>query len=103
MIWELNYPFPYPLEALVQLYAAFLDWLLHNDPDAVRDSRAQLRQRLALQEFEYMLWQEWKDCFRRREMECEIPLTSYFHTSYSPYLEVIANGNTHFRKNRARS
>ena len=64
-MWELNYSFPYDNSKFTDTYSLFLKALEENDPDGVFKYRNQLKQILSKNDFEYMVWQEWKEGFAR--------------------------------------
>ncbi len=64
-MWEINYPFPYDAFDFVETYTAFLEAAARQQHDLVRDCRAQLHTALRAEDFEYMIWQEWKEGFAR--------------------------------------
>ena len=64
-MWELNYPFPYEDKQFVQVYSAFLKAINKNDVHSVIGCRRQLKQILSKNNYEYMIWQEWKEGFAR--------------------------------------
>jgi len=64
-MWELNYPFPYDNSKFIETYSLFLKALEKNNPDEVFKYRNQLKQILSKDDFEYMVWQEWKEGFAR--------------------------------------
>ncbi len=61
-MWEINYPFPYEGEEFTALYELFLN---EQDLAGVLSARGALQKRLVLDDYEYMLWQEWKEGFAR--------------------------------------
>ena len=61
-MWELNHPFPYAASDFVQLYHSFLS--KHALPE-IENIRQQLRRILKEQDYEYLVWQEWKEGFAR--------------------------------------
>ncbi|MCW3138423.1 MAG: hypothetical protein N2V76_08445 [Methanophagales archaeon] len=64
-MWEINYPFPYESSEFSQVYSLFLEALSEEDADVILECRRRLRQILKEDEFEYMVWQEWKEGFAR--------------------------------------
>ncbi len=64
-MWEINHPFPYATPDFVETYIAFLEAATHHRHDIIRGCRAQLRAHLRTEDFEYMVWQEWKEGFAR--------------------------------------
>ncbi len=66
--WELNHPFPYADPPVTAAYTGMLKALGAGemvDDAAVRASRADLRRLLKTPDFEYMVWQEWKEGLAR--------------------------------------
>jgi hypothetical protein len=63
-MWELNYPFPYGKKGFQDRYLTMLTTLRQN-PTAVNSCRADLKESLSNSDFEYMVWQEWKEGFAR--------------------------------------
>jgi len=63
--WELNHLFPYEDTVFVSNYTSFLDALSRNDQEAINEYRARLKRGLTQVDFEYMVWQEWKEGFAR--------------------------------------
>ncbi|MEM4570447.1 MAG: hypothetical protein QXE66_03970, partial [Desulfurococcaceae archaeon] len=59
--WELNYPFPYTDDHFVELYSRFLDANAEDIPDI----RRKLKEYLSRKDYEYLVWQEWKEGFAR--------------------------------------
>ena len=64
-MWELNYPFPYDKTEFQEAYLGFLNSLKTKTPKKVFRHRGKLREILSREEFEYMVWQEWKEGFAR--------------------------------------
>jgi hypothetical protein len=60
--WEINHPFPYATSGFVQLYEIFLQKYEVFEIDMVRQ---QLKALLDQEDYEYMVWQEWKEGFAR--------------------------------------
>ena len=63
--WEINHPFPYQDSAFVTDYSHFLDALNKNNHKEVIEYRTKLKRNLNQVDFEYMVWQEWKEGFAR--------------------------------------
>ncbi|WP_099210743.1 hypothetical protein [Thermococcus henrietii] len=59
--WELEHPFPYEDGRFVELYSALLGGELERIPEI----RAGFREVLSEKDFEYMVWEEWKEGFAR--------------------------------------
>ena len=64
-MWELQHPFPYEAKVFMRSYAQFLEAVSEGDKKAVRKVREDLRSYLGRHDFEYMVWQEWKEGFAR--------------------------------------
>lgn len=64
-MWEINYTFPYTAPDFVETYTAFVEAAARQQHDLIRDCRARLRAILRVEDFEYMIWQEWKEGFAR--------------------------------------
>jgi hypothetical protein len=64
-MWELQHPFPYGDPAFADAYSAWLNALDSSDTEAAGTARTRLRGLLSAQDFEYMLWQEWKEGIAR--------------------------------------
>jgi hypothetical protein len=64
-MWEIEHPFPYTAENFIEPYQAFLGALKSEDHKALLSSRKMLKAYLGLHDFEYMVWQEWKEGFAR--------------------------------------
>jgi len=65
VMWEINHPFPYQDELFVEIYAMFLEAVARGDEGMVTRCRMSLREILNDDDFEYLLWQEWKEGFAR--------------------------------------
>ncbi len=64
-MWEIQHPFPYQAQAFIRSYGAFLEAVSDSDEQAVQSARQDLRSYLGRHDFEYMVWQEWKEGFAR--------------------------------------
>jgi hypothetical protein len=64
-MWELNHPFPYEDGDFSEIYAIFLEAASEGDADTVMRCRAFLKETLNRPDYEYMVWQEWKEGFAR--------------------------------------
>ena len=63
--WELNYPFPFSNPKFVKIYSNFMDALDKGKKEDIFDLRKELKEILSKDDFEYMVWQEWKEGFTR--------------------------------------
>ncbi len=64
-MWEINHPFPYTAENFTDGYQQFLGAIDKGDPVVIQTVRNTLRRYLGRHDFEYMVWQEWKEGFAR--------------------------------------
>ena len=64
-MWEITYPFPYNDPCFFEDYRRFFGALAAHDPASVWACRSALKQHLASDDFEYLVWQEWKEGFAR--------------------------------------
>jgi hypothetical protein len=64
-MWELNYPFPYEDSDFSEIYAIFLEAAAEGNVDTVLRCRTFLKETLNTPDYEYMVWQEWKEGFAR--------------------------------------
>jgi hypothetical protein len=62
-MWEMNYPFPYGKPVFEKHYTAFIEALEMNDPAAAIIYRRELKDAISSFDFQYMVWQEWKEGF----------------------------------------
>jgi hypothetical protein len=69
-MWEIQHPFPYTAEDFIQPYAQFLGGLRAGDQALIKCSREALRTYLGVHDYEYMVWQEWKEGFARWVENC---------------------------------
>jgi hypothetical protein len=64
-MWEIEHPFPYQAGAFTRAYQAFLEVISRGDEREILGVRETLKTYLGLHDFEYMVWQEWKEGFAR--------------------------------------
>lgn len=64
-MWEINYPFPYTSVTFINGYQGFLDAVEREDEAGIRHARQKLHAFLGVHDFEYMVWQEWKEDLAR--------------------------------------
>ena len=64
-MWELKYDFPYEDVVFVRLYKQFFVSLEKGDSAEIIQSRLMLKQHLKNNDYEYLVWQEWKEGFAR--------------------------------------
>jgi hypothetical protein len=65
VMWEIQHPFPYTAQDFIQPYTQFLAGIGTEDDVQVKTSRKALRTYLGVHDYEYMVWQEWKEGFAR--------------------------------------
>lgn len=61
-MWELDYPFPYSDSALAACYTSLLS---STTVQAILTIHQQLKAMLSHEEYEYLIWQEWKEGLAR--------------------------------------
>lgn len=64
-MWEIQHPFPYTAESFVKPYASFLKAVDGENEQEIHLNRKRLKTYLGLHDYEYMVWQEWKEGFAR--------------------------------------
>jgi hypothetical protein len=64
-MWELNFPFPYEDSDFSEIYTIFLEAASEGTLDKVLRCRAFLKETLNTPDYEYMVWEEWKEGFAR--------------------------------------
>ena len=62
-MWEIEHPFPYHDKWFVKTYNAFQQAAYDNDHEKVAEMRAELASILNEDDYQYMVWQEWKEGF----------------------------------------
>jgi hypothetical protein len=65
VMWEIEHPFPYSAKNFTEPYDVFLNALVEEDDQEILRTRKMLRDYLGLHDYEYMVWQEWKEGFAR--------------------------------------
>jgi len=63
--WELNHPFPYSDSLFVKYYSGFMEALNNRNEVVIAEYRRKLKRHLSQVDFEYLVWQEWKEGFAR--------------------------------------
>jgi hypothetical protein len=64
-MWEIEYPFPYEALEFMRSYQQFLNALEARDVAGITEARQHLETYLGRHDYEYMVWQEWKEGFAR--------------------------------------
>ena len=65
LMWEIHYPFPYADPRFVETYLSLSDASGAGHIDGIQASRRTLRETLDPGDWEYMVWQEWKEGLAR--------------------------------------
>lgn len=60
-MWEINFPFPFESSRFQQYYADFISGVQEKDSIQIRKSRQNLKDLLTKMQYEYLVWQEWKE------------------------------------------
>jgi len=63
--WELNHLFPYQDSVFTDYYTSFIEAVKENDDRRIQAIRRDLKEYLNQVDFEYMVWQDWKEGFAR--------------------------------------
>lgn len=63
--WELDHPFPYEDKTVAEIYSLILNAAAEKDIGTVTRCCKSLREILNRDDYEYMVWQEWKEGFAR--------------------------------------
>ncbi len=90
--WELNYPFPYSDPGFTSCYRLFLETLRKGQASEIREARLQLASRLNETDFEYMVWQEWKEGFARyveNLIRSRLELPENHYGAEEPYNRIV--------------
>jgi hypothetical protein len=64
-MWEINHPFPYSKPEFVSGYSALLEAISAEDFDLLMTVHGCLKSILNGDDYEYLVWQEWKEGFAR--------------------------------------
>ncbi len=64
-MWEIEHPFPYNGLDFIRPYAEFMEATEKRVAQKIITTRKQLKTYLGLHDFEYMVWQEWKEGLAR--------------------------------------
>ncbi len=106
MMWEINYPFPYEDKWFVETYSAFIRAAQQKDEVAVAYIRGELATMLNDDDYQYMIWQEWKEGFallieNRMRDQLGLPLNAVgqqqpysrtvFYAGGSAFIEYLAD------------
>ena len=87
-MWEINHPFPYSDTLFIKYYDEFLNALKENNEDKIHESRQHLKTHLNNIDYEYMIWQEWKEGLARyieNRIKRELGLEENFYGREKPF------------------
>jgi len=87
-MWELNYPFPYGNSRFAETYSLFLKSLEKSEPDNISKYCSRLKKILSKDDFEYMIWQEWKEGFARfieNQIRCRLGIRENHRGKDEPF------------------
>lgn len=62
-MWEINYPFPYDDQWFIKTYSNYLKAAREGDRKKVKELRTEMAELLKEEDYQYMIWQEWKEGF----------------------------------------
>ena len=65
IMWEITHPFPYNAKDFIRSYTDFLDAVNSGNHANLVRTRKELNDYLGVHDYEYMVWQEWKEGFAR--------------------------------------
>ena len=91
-MWELAHPFPYDDSLFVIYYQNFITSLNNNNLDEAREQRKLLKECLSDVDYEYMVWQEWKEGIARyveNKVKNYFLLTSNDYGKEQPYDRIL--------------
>lgn len=92
--WEINHPFPYENPEFEKIYSKLIEGIDINDKDTIIECRLRLREILNQADFEYMVWQEWKEGFARfieNKIQSKLKLNINNYGLQKPYNRVTFN------------
>lgn len=113
-MWEINHSFPYDNPVFIDKTIELVNYFNTKDYDSVLDYHKQMREYLSNIDFEYMIWQEWKEGFARyleniirvklgikiNKNELQPPFDRVcFYEIGSRYIELLVNINTGLKNN----
>ncbi|MBU3146673.1 hypothetical protein [Clostridium sp. CF012] len=64
-MWEINHPFPYENSIFIKKATELNDYFNAKDYNSVLNYHKQMKECLSNIDFEYMIWQEWKEGYAR--------------------------------------
>ena len=69
-MWEINHPFPYEEDFFVNAFGQIENAVKINDPTKIVEVFQSLKSRLKQIDYEYLIWQMWKEGFARFVENC---------------------------------
>jgi len=90
-MWEIEHPFPYQTLEFDRSYENLLCGIREKDRSLISEAHQGLRDYLGRHDFEYMIWQEWKEGFARwveNRVKRKIGLPENIKGSEPPYSRV---------------
>jgi len=63
--WEINHPFPYNDSVFINYFENYKDALQHDNLTNAKNLRLKLQEHLNKTDFEYLVWEEWKEGLAR--------------------------------------
>jgi hypothetical protein len=112
--WEIDYPFPYDDTYFIDETKSIDAYFLHDDLESMKLYHENMKNHLSQTEFEYMIWQEWKEGFaryvenliraelnmapNRKTLDPPFDRTSFYEIG-SRYIEMLIKRNPALRNN----
>ena len=90
-MWEIEYPFPYKALDFIRSYTEFMAAAQTHDNQKIQSARKQLRTYLGLNDFEYIVWQEWKEGLARwveNQVKKHVGLPTSTKGNQAPFIRV---------------
>jgi hypothetical protein len=87
-MWELEHPFPYHSSDFVETYSALLEAVLADNSEQAFQAHSKLRKFLQPLDYEYLIWQEWKEGFARwieNRLQWQLNLLENHYGREQPY------------------
>lgn len=63
--WELNHPFPYENKKFIEFYSQYVNALENDNINGAMNIKTILKGSLSKEDYEYLVWEEWKEGFAR--------------------------------------
>jgi hypothetical protein len=91
-MWEIKHPFPYSATNFIEPYGRFLEAMENGIQTQVIAQRRELKRYLGCHDYEYMVWQEWKEGFARwveNLVKCQLGMKENKGGFRQPYSRVL--------------